>query len=184
MTTDVVAEPNRAGFVSRASADVVDALLVSVVTALIVVVGAVMAALFTASSFAFPRPGTFAASGALSVAYLVYLAVFWATTGRTPGKHVAGLRVVTSRGEPLPVPRAVARALVCLVFPVGLLWILVSRRNLAVHDVLLRTAVIYDWRPRQRRTTLSPRESTPARAGAAERGSPVSLQGVRSRASL
>ena len=43
-------------------------------------------------------------------------------------------------------PRQVApEARVCVLFPAGLLWVLVSRRNAAVHDLLTRSAVIYDW---------------------------------------
>ena len=43
-------------------------------------------------------------------------------------------------------PIAVPRALLYLVFPVGLLWILVDRRNRSLQDLVLRTTVIYDWR--------------------------------------
>jgi hypothetical protein len=39
---------------------------------------------------------------------------------------------------------AAARAFFCTVFPLGLLWVLVSQRNHSVQDVLLRTAVVYD----------------------------------------
>jgi uncharacterized RDD family membrane protein YckC len=47
-----------------------------------------------------------------------------------------------------------ARALLCVVFPVGLLWVVVSRRNRAVHDIALSTAVIYDWKPTGRATAV------------------------------
>jgi uncharacterized RDD family membrane protein YckC len=148
-----VAEPHRAGFVSRVSADVVDAVLVSVGTALILVTGSMLRALFAGSVFAFPRPNALGTAGALSVVFVLYLTFFWSATGRTPGKQVAGLRVVSERGEPLSALRAFARALVCVVFPAGLLWVVVSRRNRAVHDIVLGTAVIYDWRPARRSTT-------------------------------
>jgi hypothetical protein len=33
---------------------------------------------------------------------------------------------------------------VCTIFPIGLLWVLVSQENRSVQDVLLRTSVVYD----------------------------------------
>ena len=49
-------------------------------------------------------------------------------------------------GGRLPHARALLRAVLCVLFPVGLLWVLISRRNYAVHDLLVRSAVVYDWR--------------------------------------
>jgi uncharacterized RDD family membrane protein YckC len=56
-----------------------------------------------------------------------------------------GLRVVTARGEALTPRRAFLRAALCTTVPAVLLWVVVSRKNLGAHDVLLRTAVVYDW---------------------------------------
>ena len=36
-------------------------------------------------------------------------------------------------------------AILCVVFPIGLLWCVVSEENRSVQDLLLRTSVIYDW---------------------------------------
>jgi hypothetical protein len=36
------------------------------------------------------------------------------------------------------------RAVLCTLVPVGLLWVLVSRDNRSVQDLLLRTSVLYD----------------------------------------
>jgi len=44
--------------------------------------------------------------------------------------------------------RAFFRAVVCAVFPLGLLWCAVDRKRRAIHDLLLRTRVVYDWIPR------------------------------------
>jgi uncharacterized RDD family membrane protein YckC len=150
MTSHAAAEPHRAGFVSRVGADVADAILVCVGTVLLLLAGAMLRALFAGSVFTFPHPDQLETASALSLVYVVYLTFFWTATGRTPGKQVVGLRVVTASGEPIGAVRALARAVVCVVFPVGLLWVIVSRRNRAVHDVLVGTAVIYDWIPRRR----------------------------------
>lgn len=135
----------RAGLVSRVTADLIDAVVVCLATATIVVVASMLRALFVGSVFALPDLRGAGTLGALSFVYLVYLVFFWTSTGRTPGKQVAGLRVVTSHGERLGIARATARAVLCIVFPAGLLWVMVSARNRAVHDALVGTAVVYDW---------------------------------------
>jgi uncharacterized RDD family membrane protein YckC len=102
-----------------------------------------------------PRDFEFAtASVLLSVttalfAMVVYLTVAWSVTGRTYGDHVMGLRVVGRRGDRVWPPTALVRAALYVVFPVGLLWCGVSASRRSVQDVVLRTSVIYDWRPRR-----------------------------------
>jgi uncharacterized RDD family membrane protein YckC len=82
------------------------------------------------------------------VVVVPYLAITWATTGRSYGDALLGLRVVNHRGERMHVAGAVVRALACVVFPVGVLWVAVSPANRSLQDIVLRTSVIYDWAPR------------------------------------
>ena len=61
---------------------------------------------------------------------------------------VMGVRVVLGhRRQPGPL-RALVRAAACVVFPVGVVWCAVSRTRRSVQDLLVRTWVVYDWRPR------------------------------------
>ena len=76
---------------------------------------------------------------------LVYLTASWATTGQTYGDRLLGLRVVNARGGRMRWGGAALRAGLSIVFPAGLLWTVVSERNLSVQDLLLRTRVVYDW---------------------------------------
>lgn len=69
----------------------------------------------------------------------------WATGGRSIGAYVMGLRVVNYRGEQMRWIGAAARAAFCVGFPFGLLWVLISRQNRSVQDLVMRTSVIYDW---------------------------------------
>lgn len=138
----------KAGLVTRLIANTVDALSVSV--ALLVAYAGFNAVLFIMSPRDF-EPAT--ASTAMSVAtallaLVVYMALAWSITGRTYGDHVMGLRVVGRRGHRLWPPAALARAALCVGFPIGLLWCGVSASRSSLQDVVLRTAVIYDWRPR------------------------------------
>jgi uncharacterized RDD family membrane protein YckC len=83
--------------------------------------------------------------------YLCLLALFYAgyftgTTGQTPGKLVAGLRVVDATGRPPGYLRAMARALLGLVgtalVGLGLLPIAFDPAGRALHDRLFRTRVV------------------------------------------
>ncbi len=84
-----------------------------------------------------------------------------ATVARTPGKAVIGLRVVRRDGSPLEPRRAVLRLLAFpltfLTVGVGFVGLLVGRESRALHDVLVGTAVVYDWgdRPAELPTPLS-----------------------------
>jgi uncharacterized RDD family membrane protein YckC len=145
-----VTEARRAGFVSRSGAGLLDAILVCLATIAVLVGAAILRTVFAGSSFRFPRLDALEGTALVSVVFVAYLAFFWATTGRTPGKQVMGLRVVTSAGGRLGAPRALTRAVLCTLFPLGIAWVIVSGGNRAIHDVLLRTAVIYDWTPGRR----------------------------------
>ena len=143
----------RAGIVSRAVADGVDFVIFELLFALTYVGFAFARFLLTSKPFQLPHPPVSVTSTLQFVLLTAYLAWGWASTGRTPGKALLGLRVVTDAGKPLGVARAIGRAALCaLVGPILLAWVLVSRRNAGIHDLLLSTAVVYDWRPRTSRT--------------------------------
>lgn len=135
----------RAGVVSRLLASAVDLVVViGIIGAGYLAVSMVMF-LWDPSRFHFPaldRTWLLAAGGAV---LFCYLSAAWAMTGRTPGDLLLGLRVVNYQGEPLRVAGAVLRAALCVVFPVGILWVAVSKANRSVADVVLRTSVIYAW---------------------------------------
>jgi uncharacterized RDD family membrane protein YckC len=90
------------------------------------------------------------ATGAVMVGYFT---IGWATSGRTVGDQVMGLRVVNHAGERLRWAGAFVRAVFCTLLPIGLFWILVSPTNRTVQDTVMRTSCIYDWidRPLQPR---------------------------------
>ena len=55
-----------------------------------------------------------------------------------------GVRVVDRRGKPLRIAVAALRALACVLFPVGLLWVAVDRQRRSAQDIVLGSRVIYD----------------------------------------
>jgi uncharacterized RDD family membrane protein YckC len=136
---------HRAGLVTRIAAAAID--LGVVIVALGVIYLGVFAVLFLLDPRSFtaptPSPGLMYAVGCLLLT--IYLAVSWMGSGRTYGNHVMGLRVVNNRGRRLHPLGALVRAVFCVIFPIGLLWVLVSGQNRSLQDLVLRTSVIYDW---------------------------------------
>ncbi|MGX7678987.1 RDD family protein [Jatrophihabitans sp. DSM 45814] len=138
---------HRAGIVSRTIAAAVDLLVVvAIVTGCYLALAAV---LFAVNPTSFSWPDSFAWSIPLVgfVIVVPYLTLSWCTTGRTYGDALLGLRVININGRRMRLPGAVLRAVLCVVFPIGLLWTLFSPANRSLQDMVLRTSVIYDWAP-------------------------------------
>ena len=149
----------RAGIVTRTAANTVDfAAVVGVLTA---GYAAWFAARFLIqpAHFSAPRPALGAVLICGAVVLFGYFTASWATTGRTYGDHLMGLRVVDARGDRLRWRTAAVRAALCVAFPIGLYWSMVSTTSRSVQDTLLRTAVVYDWAPGV--PVPTPRSSTP-----------------------
>ena len=91
-----------------------------------------------------------------AVAAGIWLFVYWwasvAIAGKTVGKALLGLRVVSREGAVLSSTRAAVRA-ISLPFSyallgLGFLGIIVGRERRALHDITAGSAVVYDWGPR------------------------------------
>jgi len=137
-----------AGLVTRVAANAVDALVVVAVLVAMYVGWSAFLLLLDGRDFSFPTP-TFALAYVAGVVVLtLYFTAAWSTTGRTYGDHLLGLRIVDARGARIHFGRAFLRAVICVAFPVGLLWCLVSHQNRSIQDLVVRTSVIYDWNVR------------------------------------
>ena len=135
-----------AGFVSRITADGIDFLIVQAIYFGMLIGVAVVRFLLTRNTFKITAPDVAVTVVVQWSIVVLYLGSSWSSTGRTIGKSILGLRVSGLKGNTLRPVRAFTRALFCATFYPSLLWILVSRRNAALHDVFLRTEVLYDWR--------------------------------------
>jgi uncharacterized RDD family membrane protein YckC len=122
--------PDYAGFWQRAAAFLIDALIVVVVLApLVVVLG----------------PGTWDLLGFLAVAVAVI--GFWRYCGATPGKIALGVKIVdAATGGPPTLGRLVLRFFAYFVSALplylGFLWAAFDRRKQGWHDKIARTIVI------------------------------------------
>jgi uncharacterized RDD family membrane protein YckC len=135
-----------AGLVTRGIAGVLDVVVAVVATVLLYLGIAGAKLVIRPRSFHFPElPFLLGLSGVLTILVL-YLTAAWTLSGRSYGAHVMGIRILGRRGRRVRAPVALARAVLYVVFPVGLLWCLVNPQKRSVQDVLLRTTVVYDWR--------------------------------------
>jgi uncharacterized RDD family membrane protein YckC len=136
---------HRAGFASRVMADVVDLGVSWLLGLSALLVAGVVRYLLAGPPFRLPvLPRWLDATAGAAIA-VGYLTLSWAATGRSVGKQVAGLRVVDRVGRRLSVRRSFFRAVLYVLFPAGLLWVLPSRHNASVQDLVVGTAVVYDW---------------------------------------
>jgi uncharacterized RDD family membrane protein YckC len=132
------------GFATRGVALVVDALLAElgflVAGAAIVLVAALAGGLHSGwLGGSLAGAAWFAAAGA-------YFVAFWSVAGQTPGMRLMGVRVVTSAGAPLSVPRALVRfvGLILAIIPLfaGFLPALFDSRRRGLADFLSGTVVV------------------------------------------
>ena len=136
-----------AGFVTRAIAFAIDVALIDVAAAFVaVVVGLGMSALELPDVVV---TITVAVGGVAFIVWSVgYFAMFWSTTGQTPGSRVMGVRVVCATGgEPVTLRSAIVRLVGMLLAAIplcaGFLLILIDDRRRGLQDRLARTVVLY-----------------------------------------
>jgi len=127
----------------RARAAAVDALLFAALSALVVYFAGRAARVdLVALRSSWPALASY-----LGLLALFYAGYFTGTTGQTPGKLVAGLRVVDAAGRPPGYLRAVSRAFVGLLgtglVGMGLLPMAFDPAARALHDRLFRTRVVH-----------------------------------------
>ena len=134
-----------AGLITRVAANIIDVAVV--ILGLVAVYLGIAGVMFLrqGARFTFPIVTYRAVFVAGVVALVVYFTVSWAAAGRTYGDRVLGLRVLTAKGEDVGFVRAGVRAVLCVHFPLLLVWVAVSRHNRSVQDLVVGTSVIYDW---------------------------------------
>jgi len=135
---------HRAGFVTRTVAAVIDITSVIVIVVLFNLgVAFVRMLIEHVQGTTIPKLGWSVAIGT-ALMWLLWTYA-WGTTGRSFGMAVMGLRIINYSGNRVRVPVAALRSIFCIVFPFGLLWVIISPANRSVQDVVLRTSVVYDW---------------------------------------
>ena len=147
---------NRAGIVTRTAAAVIDGTVIVMILIGTYLGYAALLFLLDPRDFSFPDP-SFLRSILLG-GFLMgfYTTIAWALSGRTYGNLLLGLRVVGSRGGDVGWVRAAVRSAFYVFFPIGLMWVAINRGQRSVQDLVLGTAVVYDWSPRVQRYRREP----------------------------
>ncbi len=97
-----------------------------------------------------------------AVAILIVFCIYWGYfalfeilwSGRTPGKRVAGIRVIKESGRPITVFEALARNILRAVdflpamYGVGIVVMLLNRHSRRLGDFVAGTVVVYEAMPR------------------------------------
>jgi uncharacterized RDD family membrane protein YckC len=139
-------EHRAAGIVTRTIAAGIDVVTVLVGLGSMYLGWVLLKLLFSPQQFTFPDVGAIASMGTFVMLSVVYLTGCWAVNGRTLGQVAMGLRVVGGRGQLLGWPRAFFRAVLYVTFGFGLFWSAIDRRRRSLQDIVLVTAVVYDWK--------------------------------------
>ena len=76
----------------------------------------------------------------------LYHAGFWTWRGQTPGKMVAGIRVIRTNGDPLSFSRAALRylgyILCCYTMYLGFVVVALHKQKRGLHDIIADTCVL------------------------------------------
>lgn len=141
----------RAGFVTRAIAYSIDALIVITGVPAILLGLAVVQGMLSLETPQYPPdiPDWLSASISVLWTFWYFVGLWWAT-GRTIGAIVMGIRVVGRKHRRVGIVAATVRwwVMIFTLFVVGEVWLIFSRSRLALHDRAARTQVIYDDAPK------------------------------------
>lgn len=136
-------EARVAGIVSRGLAAVIDLIVVLLLMSATYVGLILVRLIYSPSAFSLPAvDAVFSTLITFAVAVL-YLTGCWAVSGRTAGHVTMGLRVVGRRSLRVHALVALLRAVACVLFPIGLVWVALDKQRRSLQDIAFRTRVIY-----------------------------------------
>jgi uncharacterized RDD family membrane protein YckC len=132
-----------AGIVTRGLTAVVDLLVVLLIMSGLYG-GLVLARLvYSPAAFSLPSVSVVFSTLVTFVVAVLYLTGCWTVSGSTAGAVTMGLRVVGRQSKRVHPLVALLRAIACVVFPIGLLWVVIDRRRRSLQDIVFRTRVVY-----------------------------------------
>ena len=145
-----------AGIGSRLLALAIDSLLQVIAVVVLVIMGAVISASYSGTAAAADR--FFSQTIGAFVLVLVPFCLYWGYfaffeilwQGRTPGKRIAGIRVIHQSGRPMTAIECIGRNLMRGVdiipgmYAVGLICMMCNEQNRRVGDFVAGTIVVHD----------------------------------------
>lgn len=132
-----------AGIITRGLAAVIDLVVVLLIMSALYCGLILVRLVYSPAAFSLPSlNAVFSTVVTFGVAVL-YLTGCWAVSGSTAGAVTMGLRVVGRRSRRVRPLIALLRAIGCVLFPIGLLWVIIDRRRQSLQDIVFRTRVVY-----------------------------------------
>ena len=139
-----VADPERAaGIITRGMAAVIDLLVVLLVMSALYGGLILVRLVYSPAAFSLPSLNAVFSTLVTFVVAVLYPTGCWTVSGSTAGAMAMGLRVVGRRSQRVRLPVGLLRAIGCVLFPVGLLWVVMDPRRRSLQDIVFRTRVVY-----------------------------------------
>ena len=132
-----------AGIITRGLAAVIDLLVILLIMSALYGGLVLVRLVYSPAAFSLPSLNAVFSTVVTFVVAVVYLSGCWTVSGSTAGAVTMGLRVVGRRSQRVSLPVGFLRAIACVVFPIGLLWVVIDRHRRSFQDMVFRSGVVY-----------------------------------------
>ena len=136
-----------AGIITRGLAAVIDLLVVLLIMSALYGGLVLVRRVYSPAAFSLPSLNAVFSTVVTFVVAVMYLTGCWTVSGSTAGAVMMGLRVVGRRSQRVRLPIGLLRGICCVVFPIGLLWVVIDRQRRSLQDIVFRTRVVYSRPP-------------------------------------
>ena len=137
-----------AGIITRGLAAIVDLVVVLLIMSALYGGLVLVRLVYSPTAFSLPSLNAVFSTVMTFAIAVLYLTACWTVSGSTAGAVTMGLRVVEQRVPRVSLLVGLLRAICCVLFPIGLLWVVVDRQRRSLQDIVFRTRVIYSKRAR------------------------------------
>lgn len=132
-----------AGIITRGLAAVIDLFVVLLIMGALYGGLVLVRLVYSPTAFSLPSLNAVFSTVVTFVIAVLYLTGCWTVSGSTAGAVTMGLRVVGRRSQRVRLLVGLLRSICCVLFPVGLLWVVLDRQRRSLQDIVFRTRVIY-----------------------------------------
>jgi uncharacterized RDD family membrane protein YckC len=132
-----------AGIITRGLAAILDLLVVLLIMSALYGGLVLVRLVYSPAAFSLPSLNVVFSTLVTFVVAVLYLAGCWTVSRSTAGAVTMGLRVVGRRAQRVSLLVGLLRAVGCVLFPIGLLWVVIDSRRRSLQDIVLRTRVVY-----------------------------------------
>ena len=144
ISSEPVADAERAaGIITRGLAAVIDLLVVLLIMSALYGGLVLVRLVYSPAGFSLPSLNAVFSTLVTFLVAVLYLTGCWTVSGSTAGAVTMGLRVVGRRSQRVRMPVGLLRAIACVLFPIGLLWVVIDPQRRSLQDIVFRTRVVY-----------------------------------------